>query len=180
MSLIDVYVASSWRNKYQQEVVRFLRARALGVYDFQNPRDGDKGFAWSEIDPAWQSWDGRKFRGALQHPLAVKGFQSDFEAMKKCAVCVLVLPSGRSAHLEAGWFVGARRPVIVLQLERCEPELMYSMCSGIAVTFDELEQMVFAALRSARPDCGCERCASKDRAKRMRPGRPSNPSSSSP
>ena len=45
--------------------------------------------------------------------------------MKWADACVLVLPCGRSAHLEAGWFVGAGKPLHILQLDREEPELMY-------------------------------------------------------
>lgn len=46
--------------------------------------------------------------------------------MKWADVCVLVMPCGRSAHLEAGWFVGAGKPTLIL-LENGEPELMYRM-----------------------------------------------------
>ena len=34
-----IYVASSWRNKYQPEVVAALRKAGHGVYDFRNPED---------------------------------------------------------------------------------------------------------------------------------------------
>lgn len=45
--------------------------------------------------------------------------------MKWADACVLLLPSGMSAHLEAGWFSGAGKPVAVLAPEIREPELMY-------------------------------------------------------
>ena len=35
------------------------------------------------------------------------------EALRACDGCVLVLPSGRSAHLEAGWAAGAGKRVVV-------------------------------------------------------------------
>ena len=35
-----IYVASSWRNKYQPEVVAALRKAGHEVYDFRNPKDG--------------------------------------------------------------------------------------------------------------------------------------------
>lgn len=34
-----IYVASSWRNKYQPEVVAALRKAGHKVYDFRNPKD---------------------------------------------------------------------------------------------------------------------------------------------
>jgi hypothetical protein len=42
----------------------------------------------------------------LEHPKAVRQFRNDIEAMEACDTCVLVLPCGRSAHTEAGWFAG--------------------------------------------------------------------------
>lgn len=45
---------------------------------------------------------------------------------------------GRSAHLEAGYFVGAGKPLFILILEKCEPELMYKMATAICLTFGEL------------------------------------------
>lgn len=121
-----IYVASSWRNEQQPEIVRLLRGAGHEVYDFRNPRPGDHGFAWSEIDPEWQSWTPEQFRDALDHPIAGLGFLSDFRGMNWADCCVLVLPCGRSAHLEAGYFAGAGKPVYVL-LADGEPELMYRL-----------------------------------------------------
>lgn len=45
-----IYVASSWRNKIQPSVVVALREAGHEVYDFRNPREGDTGFHWSDID----------------------------------------------------------------------------------------------------------------------------------
>ena len=53
--MAKIYVASSWRNEYQQEVVKVLRELGHEVYDFKNP-EGRTGFQWSAIDKDWQSW----------------------------------------------------------------------------------------------------------------------------
>lgn len=129
-----IYVASSWRNPDQPKVVELLRLNGHEVYDFRNPRPGDNGFRWSDIDPAWKSWTPETYRDALSHPIAEAGFRSDFEAMQECAACVLVLPCGRSAHAEAGWFAGAGRPVHVLMYGENEPELMYKLFTRVHVS----------------------------------------------
>lgn len=49
-----IYVASSWRNERQPEVVARLRAEGHEVYDFRRPNGQQDGFHWSEIDPEWQ------------------------------------------------------------------------------------------------------------------------------
>ena len=49
--MAKIYIASSWRNSYQQDVVSFLRNKGHEVYDFRNPPHGNGGFQWSDIDP---------------------------------------------------------------------------------------------------------------------------------
>src|SRR5687768_13580956 len=119
-----IYVASSWRNSGQFAVVEALRLCGHEVYDFKNPRPGNKGFAWSEIDPDWQGWSAARYRELLDHPIAKAGFASDFNAMKWADTFVLVLPCGRSAHLELGWAAGAGKQTLILTKDGEEPELM--------------------------------------------------------
>ena len=68
----------------------------------------------------------------------VYDFHNDIEAMEACDVCVLVLPSGRSAHTEAGWLAGKGRTTIAYIPERQEPELMYKLFSAVCCSMDEL------------------------------------------
>ncbi len=135
-----VYVASSWRNKYQPSIVNDLRRWGHEVYDFRHPFFGLKeGFAWSEIDPEWQAWSPERYRDLLLHsPVAALGFQSDFRAMCWADTCVLVMPCGRSAHLELGWCAGAGKYTIVHIPEPCEPELMNLLADQITTTEAEL------------------------------------------
>lgn len=126
---MKLYVASSWRNEYQPAVVLDLRDCDHDVYDFRNPNSGDTGFHWSDIDQKWETWTPKQFIEGLSHDVAIQGFKSDAEAMDWADACVLVLPCGRSAHLEAGWFVGENKPLFILispDVEN-EPELMYLM-----------------------------------------------------
>ena len=58
--------------------------------------------------------------------------------MESCDACVLVLPCGRSAHTEAGWFAGKEKKVIAYIPTKQEPELMYKLFDGIACDIEEL------------------------------------------
>jgi nucleoside 2-deoxyribosyltransferase len=144
-----IYVASSWRNEHQQDVVKALRQAGHDVYDFRNPGPGEHGFQWSEIDPAWHGWNCDTYREALTHPISQHGFANDYGAMQRADTGVLVLPSGRSAHIEAGYFNGAGKQLYILLLEDQEPELMYLMatriCLGIVELLDALESVTVAA-----------------------------------
>jgi nucleoside 2-deoxyribosyltransferase len=136
---MKVYVASSWRCKYQPSVVAFLRQYNLNVYDFRNPAPNKRGFGWSEIDPNWLNWNAREFRTCLNHPRAVEGFTLDMNALRDCDACLCVLPCGRSAHLELGWACGAGKITAIYMPaeEKHEPELMYKALSSVLVS--ELE-----------------------------------------
>ena len=103
--MAKIYVASSWRNKYQPEVVAALRKAGHEVYDFRNPKDNPGGFHWADV-------------------------------------CVLVLPCGRSAHTEAGWFAGKSLKTIVYMPEKQEPELMYKLFDGVVGSMEELVKAV--------------------------------------
>ncbi len=141
---MKVYVATSWRNEYQPGVVDALRKARHEVYDFRNPRDGDNGFHWSEIDPEWKLWTPPRYREHLKHPIANAGFKSDMDALRWCDAVVAVQPFGRSASLELGWAAGAGKLTILL-LADGEPELMVKMCDHICINMHEVEAILAVA-----------------------------------
>lgn len=177
-----IYLASSWRNPYQPDAVIMLRIAGHTVYDFQHPEGGDHlGFSWSTIDPSWQSWGDRgredglaAYRRGIQHPVAQAGYESDMEALGSADVTVLLLPTGRSAHLELGYAaaLGQRTAVWVPSAydfnplfpmnatpvggqhavrREFEPELMYRMVGLVTDSLAELVGWLGAAnVASAR------------------------------
>ena len=150
-----VYVASSWRNAKQPLVVKALRGIAE-VYDFRQPCRGATGFAWSDIDPEWKSWSPAEFAEHLDHPLAVDGFRADMNALKAADACVLVMPCGRSAHLELGYCIGAGKPTAIL-LTDGEPELMYAMADLVTDKLDRVFMWLLSDLGRSAPWVAAER-----------------------
>ena len=133
-----IYVASSWRNKYQPEVVTWLNAEGHEVYDFRNP-PGKAGFKWSDIEQDWMQWDLKRYRELLTtRSEAAHGFAADYRGMQWADTGLLVLPCGRSAHLEAGYFNGANKRLLIYIPEPIEPDLMYLMAQHIVLNYDEL------------------------------------------
>lgn len=138
-----IYAASSWRNPYQPGIVRVLREHGHEVYDFRNPPDGVPGFAWSEIDPEWESWSASRYRELLTtHPTAALGFLNDLRGMQWADTCLLILPCGRSAHLEAGWFCGQGKRTIILTGDGEEPELMQLLATDICINMGEVLELL--------------------------------------
>jgi len=146
---VNVYVASSWRNKSQPQVVSALKRAGYEVYDFRNPRHGDNGFHWSDIDLEWESWSPEKYRECLNDPVARDGFMLDMNALRRCDAVVGVQPFGRSASLELGWAAGVGKRTI-LMLATGEPELMVKMCDYICVGMDEVLQVLLNDEESLR------------------------------
>lgn len=145
---MKIYVASSWRNDTQPNVVWELREAGHEVYDFREPREGESGFAWSDIDPDWQSWTPARYRDCLYDPIAVAGYRSDFDALKWCDAVVAVQPFGRSASLELGWAAGSGK-VTILLLAPGEPELMVQMCDYICLDMTDVLEVL-----SSCQECG--------------------------
>jgi hypothetical protein len=152
---MKIYVASSWRNEErQQRMVAVLRKEGHEVYDFRNPEPGDHGFSWTQVLPRNPDLsvdrsaltDPQRFRNeVLSHPRARASFAKDMKALTEADAVVLVLPCGRSAHLELGIGIGivVRKPTFVLLDDpMSEPELMYLACTRICITFEEVAEHV--------------------------------------
>lgn len=127
-----IYIASSWRNQHQNSVVLACRSLGHEVYDFKNPKEGEPGFSWSHIDINWKDWTPTDYMRILDHEIVNRGYLNDQQGLDWCDTCILLLPCGRSAHLEAGWCIGANKPTAVfISNEKFEPDLMYLMASLI-------------------------------------------------
>ena len=132
-----IYLASSWRNKFQPSLLNVLRSHGHQVYDFRNP-PSSTGFKWSDIGLELPC-SAQDYRHALlSHPRAAQGFMADFAAMRWADTCVLLLPCGRSAHLEFGWMAGAGKRTLILRQDGEEPELMALLADKICINITEL------------------------------------------
>lgn len=118
-----LYVASSWRNMYHPAAVSFGKSAGFEVYDFK--ADGAS-FAWKDLGPDspqnFETW-----MRALANPLAQEGYDRDFKALDEADRVLLVLPCGRSAHLELGYAIGQGKPSAIWSPEYDEPDLMVKM-----------------------------------------------------
>jgi hypothetical protein len=137
---MKVYVASSWRNPIQPAVVSLLQTKGFEVYDFRHPANNKEGFKWSDLGiERPEDWTPEQCIQFLQHPLSRDGFKQDFDAMLWADACVLVLPAGRSANLEAGWFAGKGKRLVVLK-DAGNPDLMYLMADVIVASVEKIPE----------------------------------------
>lgn len=138
---MKIYVASSWKNKLQPVLVEWLCQQGHEVYNFRKPRPGEHGFKWDQIDPGWKDWSIDEYRTELKNPTAESGYQSDLCGMEWADVFIIVNPSGRSAHIEAGWAIGKGKPTAIMLYENDKdgPDLMYKLASALVKDYDELK-----------------------------------------
>lgn len=94
------------------------------------------GFASPKKGSDWEAVD--EYLTMIEHPRAIEGFEADFAAMNRADTFVLVLPCGKSAHLELGWAIGAGKRTAILLEDPVEPELMYRMAGHLAPSLLDL------------------------------------------
>lgn len=133
-----IYLASSWRNSYHPYIYALLKQAEHEVYNFKT----GEAFHWSEIDPQWQLWTPEQYVEALVDPIASRGYARDKAAMDWADTCVLLMPCGRSAHLEAGYMAGQGKQVIVVVPEAMEPELMYRLLDTVVTLPEDLLEVL--------------------------------------
>lgn len=129
--------------KWWPPAARLAACRQAGhdVYDFRDPVAGAP-FRWSDVDENWQQWNAATYRNKLQsHDLCQRGFGQDMGGMEWSDICLLVMPAGRSAHLELGWCAGRGKTTVIYYPDgiSIEPELMAKMADHILVGSEEFD-----------------------------------------
>lgn len=134
---MKIYLASSRRNAHFKPTLLALREAGHEVYDFTDPP-----FAGGTDAPdVWvNDYQGTVWGRGTE---AAEHFAKDLAAMRWADAIVLVLPAGKSAHLELGWAAGAGKLAIchLPQLHPSilpEPELMYRLGTSYTVGMPDL------------------------------------------
>lgn len=134
LSKAKIYLIGSLRNPKVMEVANDLRSRGYNVLD-------DWMAAGPEADDYWQKYEqqrGRSYSEALQGLAANHVFHFDKGHLDSSDAGVLVLPAGKSGHLELGYLVGQGKPGFILLAG--EPErydVMYKFAKVIT-SVDEI------------------------------------------
>ena len=133
---MKIYLASSWHNEKYLEVLSTLRAEGYEVYDF---RDG--GFMWNQVGSDLSQTTFYEMEAILQSDRVVAQFEKDMEALRDCDMLVLILPCGRSAHMELGAIAACDRPTIIMWA-KSEPDIMHLMSDFMVNDIDSLLKVV--------------------------------------
>ena len=112
-----IYLASSWKNA---EIVRLLaedlRERGHQVYDFTDPKnfiEGIDGFAFDASKEFGKPFSEINWIEFSNCPATEKACLIDKAGMDWANTVILLLPCGRSAHMEAGIGLGQGKLLII-------------------------------------------------------------------
>ena len=159
-----IYIASSWRNQYQQQLVEELRKRGHKVYDFKHPYGRNDVPVWESVSVTQnlrsayveKCLKGGEFKRMLLDRQSIKRFEEHFTAMQDADTCILLLPAGRSSHIEAGHMNGMGKRVFVMDTSKeVTPELMYLALNDYFFDFEELYKAVDKPIPGVCRVCGC-------------------------
>lgn len=136
-----IYLIGSLRNPNVRELANQLRELSFDVFD-------DWHSAGPQADDIWQEYEqqrGHSYLQALQNLPAQHAFGFDLKHLQRADIGVMLMPTGKSCHLELGYMLGQGKLGYVLFDK--EPErwdLMYRFATGLFMDRASL----FAELKS--------------------------------
>lgn len=136
----SIYLIGSLRNPKVTELAIWLRKE--GGYDVFD----DWMAAGPEADDYWMEYEkerGNNYAQALQGYAAKHVYEYDRSHLDRCEGGVLMLPAGKSGHLELGYLIGqGKRGYILLDKDPERFDVMYQFATGIAYNKEELLSMM--------------------------------------
>lgn len=123
----SIYVIGSLRNTRIPEVARSIRDLGYEAFD-------EWYSAGPEADDCWrnhQKEKGLSYKDALSGEAATNVFNFDKYHLDRCDAAVLVLPAGRSGHLELGYTVGRGKPGFILLDETAKLDEHWYWVAGL-------------------------------------------------
>lgn len=134
--LKSIYVIGSLRNPKIPIFANSLRALGYEVFD-------DWYAAGERADDHWQDYEkgrGRTYKQALEGRFSDNGFAFDKRNLERVDCVILLMPAGKSGHLELGYAAGLGKQTYILFPDG-EPErwdLMYKFANAVFFSEEEL------------------------------------------
>lgn len=131
----SLYLIGSLRNEGIPEISKSLRKIGLDVFD-------DWHAAGPEADDCWKEYEenrGRTYKEALSGYAARHVFSFDKYHLDRCDAALLVLPAGKSGHLELGYMAGRGKPTFILLDRPDRWDVMYQFATEV---FEDKGQML--------------------------------------
>lgn len=131
----SLYLIGSLRNEKVPETAKLLRSFGLDVFD-------DWFSAGPEADDFWKRYEenrGHDYKEGLRGFAARHVFEFDKHHLDRCDAALLMLPAGKSGHLELGYVAGSGKPTFLLLDRPDRWDVMYQFASEVFIDRKEME-----------------------------------------
>ncbi len=135
---MKIYIASSWKN--QQGVLilaNILEAKGFEVDAFCRSTDKRYSFHWSEFvddEIELMKYDAISF---IDDKRVQRAYNEDKKWLDWADCVIMLMPCGRSSHLEAGYAKGQGKLLYIYgEFQKGEFDVMYGMADGLVRTED--------------------------------------------
>ncbi|NWL89586.1 hypothetical protein DMN77_18725 [Paenibacillus sp. 79R4] len=132
-----IYLASSWKNADKVKYIKgLLVSSGFEVDAFCDPDDGRFVFSF-DLLPDVENKDART---VLKEPVVQRAFIEDKKWLDWADTVLLILPAGKSAHLEAGYAAGTGKRLVIYQEEfpAGEFDVMYGFADLVSSDLQEI------------------------------------------
>lgn len=130
-----IYLIGALANDQIPEIANDLEDQGFEVFaDWHSPGP--------EADKFWKEFEerrGRSYEEALNGYHAWHVYKFDKYHLDRCHTAILVLPAGRSGHLELGYVIGQGKPgYILLDAEQKRFDVMYRFAKLVTQDMDDI------------------------------------------
>ena len=134
-ALKRVYLIGSLRNPHIPVLAGWLREQGITVFDDWHAVGPDADDHWRDYEKA----RGHRFKEALKGAAAQHVFDFDRTNIDESIAVVMVMPAGKSGHLELGYAAGrGKATAILLDKDPDRFDVMYNFASLVTDNNDEL------------------------------------------
>jgi len=129
-----IYLIGSLRNPEVPLIAQTIRQTGEEVFD-------DWYAAGEHADDAWRDYErgrGRTYVEALQGLAAEHVFSFDKRHIDRASAGLLILPAGKSGHMELGYIIGAKKPGYILVDDPDRWDVMYKFATLVTTDLQDI------------------------------------------
>ncbi len=139
-----IYLASSWKNKRIIDVIaKQLKNLGYEVDNFTDPSSGRFVFSWKELPQ--KTLSNLNAKTFLEDWRAQKAFKEDKKNIDWADAVIMIMPCGRSSHLELGYAAGKGKQTVIYYpsgFTKGEFETMYGFADLITSCIEDITSLL--------------------------------------
>ena len=146
---MKIYIASSWKNqKAVIALAEYLERYGFEVDAFCRSSDSRYAFHWSELVDDEEDLANYDAIEMLADPRTQRAFKEDRKWLDWSDCVIMLMPCGRSSHLEGGYAKGQGKLLYIYgDFPKGEFDVMYGLANGL-FRREEIDRLVSILLNA--------------------------------